>query len=559
MKFLFSFISLVIIPFCVSAQLKLLKDINPGAAPSMPRIIGTTTTGLVFFSANDGTHGNEIWVSDGTTGGTTLLKDINPGVANGIGDNLKEDVGIVYNNKLYFAANDGIHGTEMWVSDGNSKNTYMIKDVNLGTGSSVFDYIPSKVGMNNIIYYCGSDGVSAGLWRTDGTDTGTKLVYNTTPNATNYLYASNNKLYFTATDATALYGKWYCSDGTTSGTKMLFDKLIDQTTVTNIVSGGRLTEFNGALYFSGADSAIVSGGLELCKIENDSVSIVFKVPHTSKSNGTPEHYVQAFDKLYFSTIHGTELWMTDGSPAGTKLIGQYNGIVYAHGVLNGQLLYGGVRPNTGFELGIMDSSGNNDKVVKDITPGTYWSLAQWDRYQYYGRYYKYNYSSIYKGKYYFMARSTVSDNNVWMTDGTDTGTVILARANKNKNDPDSAYFATVINDKVWVGCSDGQTGYELYLSDLLPDPKVSVHKIGNNRLSTVVPNPSHGRILVKLDNNSFISGNLIITDITGKAIYSQTIDRNSRQVQVSLNSVPGTYFLSIYLDGDMMSHKLYIK
>jgi ELWxxDGT repeat protein len=56
-------------------------DINPGASPnnSSPTDITAIGNGKALFAANDGTHGTELWVSDGTAGGTSLVYDINPG------------------------------------------------------------------------------------------------------------------------------------------------------------------------------------------------------------------------------------------------------------------------------------------------------------------------------------------------------------------------------------------------------------------------------------------------------------------------------------------------
>src|SRR5713226_3938336 len=56
----------------------LAKDINPGAGDSNPFSLANFN-GTLFFGADDGTHGGELWKSDGTPAGTAMVKDINPG------------------------------------------------------------------------------------------------------------------------------------------------------------------------------------------------------------------------------------------------------------------------------------------------------------------------------------------------------------------------------------------------------------------------------------------------------------------------------------------------
>ena len=57
---------------------EMLADINPGTGSSSPSYL-TNVNGTLFFSANELKYGRELWKSDGTSAGTTLFKDINPG------------------------------------------------------------------------------------------------------------------------------------------------------------------------------------------------------------------------------------------------------------------------------------------------------------------------------------------------------------------------------------------------------------------------------------------------------------------------------------------------
>ena len=73
--------------------------------------------GEYYFTATTTNLGKELWKTDGTPEGTVLVMDINPGSESSSPDAFMV-AGADGNEKLYFAADDGTHGKELWVTDG---------------------------------------------------------------------------------------------------------------------------------------------------------------------------------------------------------------------------------------------------------------------------------------------------------------------------------------------------------------------------------------------------------------------------------------------------------
>jgi len=147
----------------------LIKDISPDS--SNPNYF-TRTEEKVFFQANDGTHGDELWITDGSALGTRMVKDINEGVSNGMINISTSEVMAAIGDKVIFQADDG-GGGEIWISDGTSEGTHKLKDINPSGGSNanLFYYF------NNKVFFTADDGVhGTELWFTNGTDGGTVLI-----------------------------------------------------------------------------------------------------------------------------------------------------------------------------------------------------------------------------------------------------------------------------------------------------------------------------------------------------------------------------------------------
>ena len=208
-----------------SAGTFMVKDINPNSAPpgSYPSYL-TNVNGTLFFQANDGMHGTELWESNGTAAGTVLVADINPGSAGSYPSYLTERQrdallrrqrrrptavscgeatapppappwsrtspggaaripGLLTNvsGTLFFAANDGTNGTELWESNGTAAGTRHGGRHQSAAGR----LIPATSDQRQrMLFFTANDGVHGyQLWESNGTRLGTNLVADINPGA----------------------------------------------------------------------------------------------------------------------------------------------------------------------------------------------------------------------------------------------------------------------------------------------------------------------------------------------------------------------------------------
>jgi ELWxxDGT repeat protein len=157
------------------ATTHVVTDINPGIADSSPQHL-TRVGDLVFFTASDPTAGRELWRSDGTPGGTMRVADIGPGLLDaGIQfiDRFKSAQG---SPKAFFFANDGTHGLEPWISDGTPAGTFPLGDLVPGSTGSSYTGGSFEVVAGTELFFPANDSSGGRIWATDGTVLGTKIV-----------------------------------------------------------------------------------------------------------------------------------------------------------------------------------------------------------------------------------------------------------------------------------------------------------------------------------------------------------------------------------------------
>lgn len=132
---------------------------------SLPTALGRG----VVFARGEGDFGGEPWWSDGTPGGTFLLRDIFAPEAGSGPANLFDLDGV-----LIFVADDGVYGREVWRSAGDEASTALVHDIFAGSGSSDPSHFVRK---GDFLYFTADDGVHGRqLWRTRGRSSDTERL-----------------------------------------------------------------------------------------------------------------------------------------------------------------------------------------------------------------------------------------------------------------------------------------------------------------------------------------------------------------------------------------------
>ncbi len=626
-----SFILAVIflIPKTSFAQIELLKDINTNPSslgssnPDNLTVIGNT----IYFSADNGSTGAEFWKSDGTGGGTTLIKDIYPGIR---GSNIASitDAG----GTIFFTADDG-NGTELWKSDGTQGGTVMVRELN-------FPSISQLTYVGGVLYFTGnnrlwkSDGSEAGtikvdglfntqvgnirafngelyfiannsqLWKTDGTGPGTAIIKDLNSvtgsivagsGANLYLLINGNTLWvsngtevgtteiktfsffpsgFTDVNGTLFFSadngtdgkELWKSDGTIGGTSMVKDIQVGGSS-----SPGFLTNVDGTLFFSAFQT---SSGRELWKSDGtDGGTVLVKDINDGSGSSKPEQLININGTLFFTD--GFRLWKSDGTDVGTVEISfssfaskpddlvdlggtlvfsgaddvagreliKSDGTVPGTSVIknikestadsfvsnartvNGHLFFGSSDGINGHELWVSDGTTAGTKMVKDINQGGDSSPGASDQ------------VAVLNNTYFFTADDGVNGWEVWKSDGTDPGTTMVKDINTSGNG--AVGILGVVGSNVYLRASDGTNGFELWKSDGTSGNTTMVKDINPNAASSV--------------NTSPTSSGSKIEDVNGIGFFSADDGTNGFELWKTDGTEPNTVLVKD-INGSGSSH-----
>lgn len=481
--------------------------------------------GKILFSANDGASGFELWKSDGTAAGTVLVKDINPGAGSSSPVRM-----IVVNNTLYFAATNGTSGIELWKSDGTTAGTVMVKDIRSGGLDSTPAWMTD---VNGTLFFRADNGVNGTeIWKSNGTEAGTVMVkdinYGLANGDPQYLININGTLFFKATSAS--YGsELWKSDGTALGTVMVKD-------INAGINGSNLAYLanaNGTLYFT---AYLPSTGGEPWKSDGtEAGTVMVKDVNPGWPSSEPSFYTYLNGTVSFKAAeytYGTEFWKTTGNSFGTTLLkdvlpgspGEANGVPGFMTLVNNQIFFTANTWGMGRELWKTDNTTAGTVLVKDINPGQESSEAT---------------SFVDMGGVLYMSAKTAANGfELWKSNGTEAGTLLIADLNPGPADSSPSKL-TPINGVLYFAATGSNGQKQLFRLNPCVSPPAP--NLGSNGQNKVTVNQNSPAVVLTTSNcsgqlnwsgpagpnNQTGTGNITVpTSVTGTYVYTAFCNAN---------------------------------
>jgi ELWxxDGT repeat protein len=436
-------------------QFRAVASNSAGTVDSNAATLTVTAPAQVwYFAADDGTHGQELWKTDGTAAGTAMVKDIN------ISANASSfPTGFTaFNGAVYFLATDGT-AAQLWKTDGSAAGTVLVKTFPSSQGYS-FAAAPLTLFSGALFFQAWDPLHGNELWRSDGTTAGTALFMDIhsgpLSGSPQSLTVLGSKLLFSASDGVNGAELWI-SDGTVPGTMMLKDINPGLNLIGPENSCPRaLSVFNGAVYFGASNDYFNNCSTPDYLWQTDGTAagtVPLLGTGASASARTPMFFTAVNNALYFAALDSSccwELLKSDGTMAGTVVVKDNSTGLSSRPehltVLNGTLYFYATDP---VSLGLWTTDGTTAGTVKykDLTlvPTT-------------------EPFTIFNNAFYFAADSGASLGELWKSDGTAAGTVMVKDINPGFNASFPNTF-NVLNGALLFFASDGVSQNQLWKTD----------------------------------------------------------------------------------------------
>ena len=338
----------------------------------------TSASSRLFFVAADAAHGSELWTSNGTSSGTRLVKDLTPGAEGSSLAHLTALGGRLVFFREVYSSGDASSRQELWTSDGTSAGT-----VRLRAFAPELGLYYETVSLGGALLFFTRDEQGVAVWRTDGTAEGTVRLKRVEGEGSWVAGTrlSGGRAFFlvrTAGGQTTVWG----TDGSAAGTRKLHTEAEGSTAHLLGVLGNQL-------YLTSTSEATQRMTVVRIPVEGGASATVMVLPNDYTNQGEALPFVSDVGmaaggrKVYFIVTIGsagpaprdTQLWVTDGTGAGTKLLRRPLSLSDEYGspltVVADELVFFSAfeASSAGIEPWVTNGTPGGTRRLKDIVPG----------------------------------------------------------------------------------------------------------------------------------------------------------------------------------------------
>ena len=308
--------------------------------------------------------------SDGTSQGTVPIASLNMNLGQLLDNafDLVTEPNSLFQDRLPFTVRID-EGSQLWITDGKSESgTQQLGSFNAGQGPHLF-----TAADDYLFFRAGTTQADTGLWRSDGSPSGTIALTQTITPLT--IAFSQGRLYAEMLSEETGQELW-TSDGSIAGTKLLKDIFPGEESSQPTL----LTSLNERFWVV----ANTPEGLQLLSTQGTTESTqVVKTLSPERSAQQDRSLIVHAGQLFFNIAvsrevqqadgsrlvqEERELWVTDGTAAGTQRLAQVGVDPPEFVPFKDQLFFGGRGPD-GQELWVTDGTPTGTKQVLNLATG----------------------------------------------------------------------------------------------------------------------------------------------------------------------------------------------
>ena len=470
---------------------------------------GAAIDKTLYFSATTPETGYELYRSNGIAAGTVLASDLIPGENGSLPRNFLNK-----NHAVYFLSYPSSVGS---YSINKVDSTGSVRTIVTTPNSFLYSY---DVADNGLVFYVVNNFLTGKyeLWRVADNGTGNIMLTDKLAD-NNYRFTVkviNNKAYFTAADENGT--ELWVSNGNVAGTHMVKDIFAGS----NSSGPFSLYGYNNNIFF-GADDG--SGPALWRSNGTDAVKVKNIVPYGLNSSNTDynDFFCVVNNVLYLNATtadKGTELWKTNGTPAGTVLVkdifpGTESGNPAFLTNVNGTLFFS----ISNYQLWKSDGTANGTIIVKN-------NINSPD-------YYLFTERCVADGKLFFN-----TGHLLWVSDGTDLGTHQVA--DNSLNSVSNVENLVAADNIVFFSGTTDKYNAELYAGDatkVISQASNVIKQVQPTSFSAVVlQNPLVSQLKLQVQSSVLQSLIIIVSNTNGNIIAQKTVDAVKGSNLFSLNA-----------------------